>query len=106
MVTAIIGCQWGDEGKGKFVDFLSEKADIVVRVQGGANAGHTIVASGKQYILHLIPSGILHPNTVCVIGHGVVVDPYVLIEEIELLRKLGVDIKNRLHISNRAHLVM
>ena len=79
MVTVIIGCQWGDEGKGKMVDFMSQDADVVVRVQGGANAGHTIVAGGQQYILHLIPSGILNPKTVCVIGQGVVVDPKVLV---------------------------
>ena len=106
MVTAIIGVQWGDEGKGKFVDFLSEKADIVVRVQGGANAGHTIVVDGKQCILHLIPAGILHPQTTCVIGHGAVIDPQVLLDEIKVLKDLGIETKGRLLISNRAHLVM
>ena len=106
MVTAIIGCQWGDEGKGKVVDLFSRDADVVVRVQGGANAGHTIVVGGQQYILHLIPSGILNPKAICIIGQGVVIDPAVLIEEIELLKKLGVHAKGRLYISNRAHLVM
>src|SRR3989344_5807929 len=106
MVTVIIGCQWGDEGKGKMVDFMSQDADMVVRVQGGANAGHTVVANGQQYILHLIPSGILNPKTVCVIGHGVVLDPKVVVEEIALLKSLGVSVEGRLKISNRAHLVM
>ncbi len=106
MVTAIIGCQWGDEGKGKVVDLLSQNADVVVRVQGGANAGHTVVVSGTQYILHLIPSGILNPSAICVVGHGVVIDPATLIAEIELLKKLGVKLEKRLFISNRAHLVM
>jgi adenylosuccinate synthase len=106
MVTVIIGCQWGDEGKGKMVDFLSQGADLVVRVQGGANAGHTIVANGQQYILHLIPSGILNSNTTCVIGHGVVIDPKVVVEEIALLKGLGISLEGRLKISNRAHLVM
>ncbi len=107
MVQIILGCQWGDEGKGKIVDYLAQDADVVVRFQGGANAGHTVVANGEQYILHLIPSGILNPKTTCVIGHGVVLDPAVLLEEIKLLTgKLGVDIGKRLLISNRAHLVM
>ncbi len=106
MVTTIIGCQWGDEGKGKMVDFLSQEADIVVRVQGGANAGHTVVLNGAQHILHLIPSGILNPSTACVIGHGVVIDPATLIEEIDLLNNLGIHLQGRLFISNRAHLVM
>lgn len=106
MVTVILGAQWGDEGKGKVVDLMSQDADIVVRVQGGANAGHTIVVGGQQYVLHLIPSGILHSKTICVIGHGVVIDPAVLFEEIELLKKLGINAKGRLFISNRAHLVM
>ena len=106
MVNIILGCQWGDEGKGKIVDYLAQDADIVVRFQGGANAGHTVVVGEKQYILHLIPSGILNSETVCVIGHGVVVDPATLLAEIELLKKLGVDLDRRLLISNRAHLVM
>lgn len=106
MVTAIIGGQWGDEGKGKMVDYYCQNADVVVRVQGGANAGHTVVVGAKQYILHLIPSGILNPKTVCVIGQGVVVDPATLIEEIHLLKSLGIEIGRRLLVSNRAHLVM
>ena len=81
-VTVLVGSQWGDEGKGKIVDLLSEKYDIVTRYQGGANAGHTVVIADKQYILHLIPSGILRDNVICVIGNGVVIDPNALLEEI------------------------
>jgi len=106
MVNIILGCQWGDEGKGKIVDYFAQDADVVVRVQGGANAGHTIVVGDKQYILHLIPSGILNPKTVCVIGQGVVLDPGVLLAEMKLLQDLGVVLENRLLVSNRAHLVM
>src|SRR3989344_9048974 len=103
MVTVILGAQWGDEGKGKMVDFLSENTDIVVRVQGGANAGHTIIIDGKRVALHLVPSGILRKKPKCIIGHGVVVDPVALLEEIELLKNGGVTTLNRLFISDRAH---
>jgi adenylosuccinate synthase len=106
MVTTIIGCQWGDEGKGKVVDYLAQQADIVVRVQGGANAGHTVVVNGEKHVFHMIPSGILNPSTACVIGQGVVIDPASLIDEINLIKKVGIDPKGRLFISNRAHLVM
>lgn len=106
MVTAIIGCQWGDEGKGKVVDFLAPRADFVVRAQGGANAGHTIVLADKKYVLHLIPSGILHPGTKCVIGHGVVIDPDAFREELLFLRGAGIVPEGRLMVSNRAHLVL
>lgn len=105
-VTVIVGSQWGDEGKGKIVDLLSENADIVARYQGGANAGHTIVHGPTKYILHLIPSGILNPVTQCVIGNGVVIDPVALMEEIQMLESMGVSITGRLHISHRAHLIM
>lgn len=105
-VRIIVGAQWGDEGKGKIVDMLSEQADIVARYQGGANAGHTIVFDGKKYILHLIPSGILHPGTHCVIGNGVVIDPVALLEEIHMLEGMGISIEGRLHISHKAHLIM
>ncbi len=103
----IVGTQWGDEGKGKMVDLLSEYADIVVRFQGGNNAGHTLVVKGEQIILHLIPSGILHPNKLCIIGNGVVVDPAVLVEEIDGLSDKGylVDEEN-LNVSEEAHLIM
>jgi len=105
-VQVIVGAQWGDEGKGKIVDLLSENADIVARYQGGANAGHTVVIDGEKFILHLIPSGMLQPNTTCVIGNGVVIDPAALLYEIELIAKQGVQVGGRLLISHRAHLVM
>jgi adenylosuccinate synthase len=105
-VHVIVGAQWGDEGKGKIVDLLSENADIVARYQGGANAGHTVVIGGETFVLHLIPSGILQPHTTCVIGNGVVVDPAALLHEIELLARKGIRVHNRLLVSHRAHLVM
>jgi adenylosuccinate synthase len=105
-VKVIVGAQWGDEGKGKIVDLLSSKSDIVARFQGGANAGHTIVIDDKQYVLHLIPSGILNADTKCVIGNGVVIDPVALIDEIEMLRKHNIDVTGRLFISHKAHLIM
>ncbi len=105
-VHVIVGSQWGDEGKGKIVDHLSENVDIVARYQGGANAGHTVVIGQQEYILHLIPSGIFNENVICVIGNGVVVDPAALLEEIEMLRSFGLDIKKRLLISHNAHLIM
>ena len=105
-VTVIVGSQWGDEGKGKIVDLLSSQVDIVVRYQGGANAGHTIQIGDKQYIFHLIPSGILHEQVICVIGNGVVIEPQALLDEIEMLEKHGIDIKGRLFISHNAHIIM
>ncbi|MGK9369992.1 adenylosuccinate synthase [Melioribacter sp. Ez-97] len=105
-VTVIVGSQWGDEGKGKIVDILSEQYDIVARYQGGANAGHTVQVGEKQYILHLIPSGILRENIICVIGNGVVIDPKALLDEINLLEEMGINIKGRLFISHNAHLIM
>ncbi len=105
-VWVILGAQWGDEGKGKIVDLLSESADIVVRYQGGANAGHTVSFDGKTYVLHLLPSGIFHQNVICVIGNGVVIDPIALMNEIEMVKSAGVDIKGRLLISHNAHLIM
>ena len=101
---AVIGLSWGDEGKGKIVDLLSEKADIVVRYQGGTNAGHTVYYKGEPLSLHLIPSGIFNKNTICVIGNGCVVDLKSLEEEILLLKKEGLDVDGRLLISNRAHI--
>ncbi|HEV8132891.1 MAG TPA: adenylosuccinate synthase [Acidobacteriota bacterium] len=106
MNVVIVGTQWGDEGKGKIVDLFSENFDIVARYQGGHNAGHTVIIQGQKYILHLIPSGILHPGKVCVIGNGVVVDPPALLTEMETLRKVGISVEDRLFISNRAHMVM
>lgn len=105
-VSIVVGSQWGDEGKGKIVDLISLDADIVARYQGGANAGHTIVIEGKQYILHLIPSGILHKDCICVIGNGVVIDPLALRNEINMLESHGINVKGRLFISHKAHLIM
>jgi len=105
--VAIIGAQWGDEGKGKVVDLFTDDADIVVRFQGGNNAGHTLVVDGKKTVLHLIPSGALHPNKLCVIGNGVVVDPEILIEEIDALQEQGhLADDASLRISEQAHLIM
>ena len=103
--TILVGAQWGDEGKGKIIDFMTEQADIVTRAQGGANAGHTVIVGKTQYILHLIPSGILRKRTTCVIGNGVVVDPIGVGEEIDGLLKAGIDPKGRLHVSDAAHMV-
>jgi adenylosuccinate synthase len=105
--VVVIGVQWGDEGKGKIVDYYAASADLVARFQGGNNAGHTIVVGKKHTVLHLIPSGILHPHTKCLIGSGVVVDPDIFLEEIETLKKAGVqNLENRLLISDRAHVIM
>jgi adenylosuccinate synthase len=106
MVTIIVGAQWGDEGKGKIVDVLAERADIVARYQGGANAGHTLVVEGKTIVLHLIPSGILHPHVQCVIGNGVVLDPVALRQEIAMLDAMGISVRGRLFISHKAHVIM
>ncbi|MBM4170773.1 MAG: adenylosuccinate synthase [Ignavibacteria bacterium] len=105
-VTILVGSQWGDEGKGKIVDILSDRYDIVARYQGGANAGHTVIIGDKKFILHLIPSGILRENIICVIGNGVVIDPKALLDEIKILEDSGINIKGRLLISQNAHLIM
>ncbi|WP_373058236.1 adenylosuccinate synthase [Gemmatimonas sp.] len=104
--VVVVGAQWGDEGKGKLVDVLAEKADWVVRYQGGANAGHTVHIGDKSFILHQIPSGILHPGVRCAIGNGVVMDPETLFTEVDELIADGVDVEGRLYVSERAHLVM
>ncbi|MCG8345131.1 MAG: adenylosuccinate synthase [Chlorobiales bacterium] len=104
--TVIVGTQFGDEGKGKLVDFLSSKFDVVARYQGGANAGHTICFDNKTVVLHLIPSGVFHENCTCVIGNGVVIDPNALLDEIRQVEELGYDVKGRLFISHNAHLIM
>ncbi len=105
MNTILVGAQWGDEGKGKIIDVLTEHADVVVRTQGGNNAGHTVFIGKQKYVLHLVPSGILRKNKICVVGNGVVVDPVSLVEEIQGLRKLGVKIDGNLFISETAHVV-
>ena len=103
----VIGAQWGDEGKGKIVDLLSGGVDLVVRFQGGNNAGHTVIVDGEKYILHVIPSGILHPGKVCVSGNGVVLDPQTFLEEVDALAAKGIDVSpERLKISPKAHLIM
>ena len=101
----VVGAQWGDEGKGKVTDLLAEQADVVIRYQGGNNAGHTIVRDDEGFKLHLIPSGILNPDVVCVVGNGVVIDPRVLMKELEELDRRGVALSN-LRISANAHLIM
>jgi len=102
----VVGAQWGDEGKGKLVDVMAERADWVVRYQGGANAGHTVHIGDHSTVLHQVPSGILHPGVRCAIGNGVVLDPETLFDEVDQLVKDGVDVSGRLYVSDRAHLVM
>ena len=104
--TAVVGLQWGDEGKGKIVDLLTSQHDVIVRYNGGANAGHSVVVDKERYALHLVPSGILHADKTCVIGNGVVVDPEKLLEEIDGLRKRGVRVADNLQVSDRAHAVL
>ena len=106
MNTVLVGAQWGDEGKGKVIDFLTEEADVVVRFQGGSNAGHTVVVGDKKYVLHLVPSGILHNGKHCVIGNGVVMDPFDLMRELDEVASWGFELKGRFHISERAQMVM
>jgi adenylosuccinate synthase len=102
----IVGAQWGDEGKGKITDVLAEQATLVARYQGGANAGHTVLVEAEEFILHLIPSGALYPSVRCVLGNGVVIDPWTLLAEIEALEGRGIAIRERLLVSRRAHLVL
>src|SRR6185436_6681984 len=101
----ILGAQWGDEGKGKIVDLFSDRFDIVVRYQGGHNAGHTVFIGATKFVLKLIPSGILRPGVKAVIGNGVVIDPAALIQEIDALESAGVDVRGALAVSNRAHVI-
>ncbi len=105
MNRILIGAQWGDEGKGKVIDLLARKSDIIVRYQGGNNAGHTIKFNDQKFVLHLIPSGILHPGKICVIGNGVVIDPEALFEEVAILEKSGIKVRGRLFVSDQAHLI-
>ena len=106
MNIAVIGGQWGDEGKGKIVDLLTPSFSVVARYQGGHNAGHTVFVGGQKFVLHLVPSGILHADVTCVIGNGVVIDPVALFSELETLSDAGISTQRRLLISDRAHLIM
>jgi adenylosuccinate synthase len=103
---AVLGAQWGDEGKGKIVDLLTPHFSVVARYQGGHNAGHTVYVKGRKFVLHLIPSGILHEGVTCLIGNGVVVDPQALFTEVDELARLGIDVQGRLLVSDRAHLIL
>src|SRR6266542_3481955 len=103
---AVLGTQWGDEGKGKIVDLLCEDYDVVARYQGGHNAGHTVKFGDEHFALRLIPSGILHPSKLCILGNGMVIDPEALLEEIENLRGLGITINDNLKISDAAHVIL
>ena len=105
-VAVVVGMQWGDEGKGKIIDLLAENVDVVARYQGGHNAGHTICFNDKQFVLHLIPSGIFHADKLCVIGNGVVVDPQALVDEMRQLEETGINLEGRLIISDRANIIM
>jgi len=105
-VLVVVGAQWGDEGKGKIIDLLTERADVVARYQGGHNAGHTVVVGADEFILHLIPSGVLHKGKKCIIGNGVVVDPSALLEEMDALVRRGIKFEGNLLISKNAHLIM
>ncbi len=105
-INVLVGIQWGDEGKGKVIDVLTESADVVVRFQGGNNAGHTVEFGNEKFVLHLIPSGIFREKSVCVIGNGVVVDPLILMKEVKDLESRGIAVSGRLHVSSRAHLIM
>ena len=102
----IVGSQWGDEGKGKFVDIFTDVFDVVVRYQGGHNAGHTIIVDDVKYVLHLLPSGIIRPDRLCVVGNGLVVDPVALLEEMDFIEARGVELDGRLFVSDRAHLIL
>ena len=105
-VRIVLGAQWGDEGKAKVVDYLTRDADVVVRFQGGANAGHTIVVGDLKFVFHLIPAGIVHLDKTCVIGNGVVLDPVALFAEVDELTDKGISTEGRLFISERTHVVM
>jgi adenylosuccinate synthase len=106
MKVVVIGAQWGDEGKGKIVDYLAKEAQIIIRYSGGANAGHTIVLGQEEYALHLIPSGVLYPDKMVILGAGMVIDPTALFSELEMLRDRGIDTTGRVFISDRAHIVL
>lgn len=105
-VDIVLGLQWGDEGKGKIVDVLAPNYDIIARFQGGPNAGHTLVIDGTKYVLHQIPSGLFHPHTTCVIGNGVIINPVIFQKELKTLEAAGIDYKDRLLLSDRAHFIL
>src|SRR5262245_47500095 len=104
--TSVIGAQWGDEGKGKIIDLIADRADVVVRFQGGANAGHTVIVDGKKHVFHLLPSGVLHEGKLNLIGPGVVVDPEQLLAEIDEFARDGIDLTGRLKVAGGAHVVL
>src|SRR5687768_12329856 len=106
MNIVVLGAQFGDEGKGKIVDLMTPNFSLVARYQGGHNAGHTVYVSGRKFVLHLIPSGILHPGVTCVIGNGVVIDPVALFREVDELAQLGIDVAGRLLVSEKAHVIL
>src|ERR1043166_4001599 len=107
MVIAVIGAQWGDEGKGKIVDLLAERFDVVVRYQGGHNAGHSVQIGNQSFVLHLLPSGIVHEGKICVLGNGMVIDPKAFFEEADRLESQGIHITpERVKVSSRAHLIL
>src|SRR5262245_35074918 len=106
MNLCVLGAQWGDEGKGKIVDLLTPHFRIVARYQGGHNAGHTVYVRGRKFVLHLIPSGILHSDVICVIGNGVVVDPLALFAELDQIAGMGINATGRLLVSDRAHVIL
>ena len=104
--AVIVGTQWGDEGKAKIIDYLTERSDIIIRFQGGANAGHTVIADGRKFIFHLVPSGIMYPDKNCVVGNGVVFDCEQFLKEVDELKSYGISVDNRLFVSDLAHLVL
>src|SRR6188768_1048120 len=106
MIDVLLGLQWGDEGKGKIVDFFAPQYDIIARFQGGPNAGHTLYVDGQKVVLHQIPSGVFHPHTINLIGNGVVLDPVILMKECATVSKFGADVKKNLFISKRTHLIL
>ncbi len=106
MVTIVVGTQWGDEGKGKIIDYLAVNFQVIARYQGGSNAGHTVMANGKKYIFHLLPSGVLYPDKISILGNGLVIDPASFLKEVESLRREGIELNGRLFISENAHLTL
>lgn len=104
--AVIVGTQWGDEGKAKVIDYLTERSDVIIRFQGGANAGHTVIVEGKKFVFHLVPSGLMYPGKVCIVGNGVVFDAEQFLREVDELKENGISVENRLFVSDLAHLVL